>query len=207
MRLRSINSLFGALLALLIAAIPGTLLAHVPEAGKTDQRLRLPVNVKAPQFTLLDQDGKPFVSADRLRGKVVAVNFIYTTCSDVCPLFTVEFARLQRVLKSSAQQDFFLVSITTDPEIDSPKVLKAYARRFEANFDSWAFLTGNESQMKDVWRAFGVKVIRKDRGLVQHTNLTTLIDARGVRKVNFFGSKWLSNDLLKDMRNLGRTKP
>jgi protein SCO1 len=165
------------------------------------------VNQKAPRFTLVDQDGKPFVSENRLHGKIVAINFIYTTCSDVCPLFTVEFALLQQALKGQPRQNFFLVSITTDPEIDTPKVLKAYAQRFEADFQNWAFLTGNELQMKQVWKAFGVQVIRRGRGLVQHTSLTTLIDARGSRRINFLGPQWQFGDLLKDMRALSQIEP
>jgi protein SCO1/2 len=160
-----------------------------------------------PSFTLIDQEGNPFDANIKLRGKIVAVNFIYTTCSDVCPLFTVEFARLQQALRSQTQLDSFLVSITTDPEIDSPKVLKAYAQRFGADFQNWAFLTGDELSLKDVWKRFGVQVIRKGRGLVQHTNLTTLVDAHGTRRINFLGPQWQSSDFLKDMRALGPSSP
>jgi protein SCO1 len=191
----------------MIAWFPGSVAAHEPSSAKIEPSRRIAVNQKAPRLTLVDQDGKPFISEDRLHGKIVAMNFIYTTCSDVCPLFTVEFARLQRALKSQPRQDFFLVSITTDPEIDTPKVLKAYAQRFEADFQNWAFLTGNELQMKQVWKAFGVQVIRRGRGLVQHTSLTTLIDARGSRRINFLGPQWQFGDLLKDMRALSQIEP
>ena len=191
----------------MIALFPGNIVAHEPNLAKTEASRRIALNQKAPQFTGIDQDGKTFVSENRLHGKIVAINFIYTTCSDVCPLFTVEFARLQRALSSQPRQNFFLVSITTDPEIDSPKVLKAYAQRFDADFQNWAFLTGNESQMKEVWKAFGVQVIRRGRGLVQHTSLTTLIDAQGSRRINFFGPQWQFSDLLNDMRALSQTNP
>lgn len=191
----------------MIPWFPGSVAAHEPSSAKIEPSRRIAVNQKAPRLTLVDQDGKPFISEDRLHGKIVAMNFIYTTCSDVCPLFTVEFARLQRALKGQPRQDFFLVSITTDPEIDTPKVLKAYAQRFEADFQNWAFLTGNELQMKQVWKAFGVQVIRRGRGLVQHTNLTTLIDARGSRRINFLGPQWQFGDLLKDMRALSQIEP
>jgi protein SCO1/2 len=160
-----------------------------------------------PPFALIDQEGNPFNAENKLRGKIVAINFIYTTCSDVCPLFTLEFARLQQSLRSQTQVNSFLVSITTDPEIDSPKVLKAYARRFGADFQNWAFLTGDESRLRDVWKGFGVQVIRRGRGLVQHTNLTTLIDRHGIRRINFLGSQWQSSDFLKDMRALNATPP
>lgn len=203
MHSRSHRRALGAVLAAVLAAGPQSVGAHVP-GQELEPARRVAVNVEAPRFTLTDQDGNSFDSATRLRGKVVAVNFIYTTCSDVCPLFTVEFARLQQALKKEPGNNFFLLSITTDPEIDTPKILKAYARRFHADFDNWAFLTGSQTEVEKVWQAFGVRVIRKDRGLVQHTNLTTLIDARGARRINYFGVKWQAGDLLKDLRVLNK---
>jgi protein SCO1 len=215
MHLRLRNKDLAALVVFMIALLPKIIAAHEPSSGKsppgggafTESSRRIAANLKAPQFTGIDQDDQIFISQNRLHGKIVAINFIYTTCSDVCPLFTVEFARLQRALKSQPRQNFFLVSITTDPEIDTPKVLKAYAQRFDVDFDNWAFLTGNESQVKKAWKAFGVQVIRRGRGLVQHTNLTTLIDAQGSRRINFFGPQWQFSDFLKDMRALSQTVP
>ena len=202
MHLKSKNSFLIALFVFTTTWFANTIAAHEPSKTKTDASRRITSNVKMPPFTLIDQEGNPFNADNRLRGKIVAINFIYTTCSDVCPLFTVEFARLQQALRRQTQLNPFLVSITTDPEIDSPKVLKAYARRFGADFHNWAFLTGDESHLKEVWKGFGVQVIRKGRGLVQHTNLTTLIDADGIRRINFLGPKWQSSDFLKEMRSL-----
>jgi protein SCO1 len=207
MRLKLKNSCWGTLLVFTTALFASTVAAHEPSKTKTEASRRVTSNAKLPSFTLIDQEGNPFNSDNKLRGKIVAINFIYTTCSDVCPLFTVEFARLQQALRPQAQLNSFLVSITTDPEIDSPKVLKAYARRFGADFQNWAFLTGDESGLKDVWKRFGVQVIRKGRGLVQHTNLTTLVDAHGARRINFLGPQWQSGDFLKDMRALSPSTP
>jgi protein SCO1 len=201
------NKCLAHLIVFIVALVPIIVAAHEPSPAKKEESRRVIVNLKAPRFTLIDQEGKTFITENRLRGKIVAINFIYTTCSDVCPLFTVEFSQLQRALKSQPRQNFFLASVTTDPEIDAPKVLKAYAQRFQADLENWAFLTGDESQMKEVWKAFGVRVIRRGRGLVQHTNLTTLIDAQGTRRVNFFGPQWQSSDFLKDMRALSQVQP
>ena len=207
MRLKLKSSCFATLLVFTTALLPSIIAAHEPSKARIEASRRVALNLKTPPFTLIDQEGKPFNSEDKLRGKIVAINFIYTTCSDVCPLFTVEFARLQQALRSQTRQNFFLVSITTDPEIDSPKVLKAYAQRFDANLQNWAFLTGDESRVQDVWKAFGIQVIRKDRGLVQHTNLTTLIDAQGTRRINFLGAQWQFSDFLKDMLSLSQIQP
>ena len=150
---------------------------------------------------LMDQDGKRFDSA-MLRGKVVAIDFIYTTCTDVCPLFTANFAQMQRIIDKEHPGSVFLLSITTDPEIDSPQVLKSYAQRYGADFRNWAFLTGTEAQMKPVWNGLGIRVIKRGRGIVQHTSLTTLLDRAGIRRFNHFGEKWQTKEVVKDISTL-----
>ena len=154
---------------------------------------------------MLNQEGNRFDSTT-LHGKVVVLNFIFTTCTDVCPLFTANLAQLQRTLKNE-QGNVFFVSISTDPEVDSPKVLKSYAQRYGADFQNWAFLTGSEAQLQQVWKSFDVRVIKKGRGLVQHTSLTTVIDRQGIRRFNFFGEKWPLKDLLRDTSALLEEKP
>jgi protein SCO1 len=193
------------LLLLLLLLSPVGVHAHVPgarELAPTGTGL----NTKAPHFVLLNQDGKSFDSTT-LRGKVVVVNFIFTTCTDVCPLFTAHFAQLQRSFKNGRAGDLFFISITTDPEVDSPQVLKSYAQRYGADFHNWAFLTGTDAQMKQVWKGFGVRVIRRGRGLVQHTSLTTVIDREGIRRFNYFGEKWQLKDLQQDIAGLLAKKP
>ena len=63
-----------------------------------------------------------------------------------------------------------------------------------------------EEQLKPVWNAFGIRVVKKGRGLVHHTSLTTLIDKEGIRRFNFFGEKWQTQDVLNDMLGLLRQK-
>mgnify|MGYP001472018889 CR=1 FL=1 len=191
---------------LLVVLSPLGTHAHVPGAPREFPPTSATPNTKAPAFVLLDQDGNRFDST-ALHGKVVVLNFIFTTCTDVCPLFTANFAQLQRTLKNDYAANLFLVSITTDPEVDSPKVLKAYAQRYGADFRNWAFLTGSEAQLKPVWKSFDVRVIKKGRGLVQHTSLTTVIDRQGIRRFNFFGEKWPLKDLLRDTSALLEEKP
>lgn len=158
-------------------------------------------NLKALDFVLIDQDNERFDST-KLRGKVVALNFIFTTCSDVCPIFTANLAQVQRTLNGRYAEAIFFVTITTDPELDSPKVLKAYAQRYDADFKNWAFLTGPEAELKRVWTSFGIRVVRKARGLIQHDSLTTVIDQQGARRFNHYGEKWRAKDLEKDMLSL-----
>lgn len=154
-----------------------------------------------PDFTLVDQDRRPF-RLTSLREKVVLVTFIYTTCPDVCPLLTAKFAEIQRKLKSERRNDYFLVSITTDHEVDTPKVLKSYGQRFEADFHSWAFLTGDKKDLSEVWRSFGVYVKKRGKGLIEHTGLTTLIDRQGIRRIDYYGDSWTEKEVLKDIAAL-----
>lgn len=186
---------------LLLSLLPAVIDAHVPLAAKNALKDASAVNVKAPDFVLVDQDDRRFDTA-QLRGKVVVLDFIFTTCTDVCPLFTANLATLQRKLNDRYGKDLYFLSVTTDPEIDSAKVLKAYAQRYGADLKNWAFLTGSEAQLKQVWNGFGVRVIRKGRGLVQHTSLTTVIDRQGMRRFNFLGEKWPLKDLERDILTL-----
>lgn len=185
----------------LLAVLPSALSAHVPEPAKSTAKAISAVNVKAPDFVLLNQNNQSFDST-QLRGKVVVLNFIFTTCTDVCPIFTANLAQLQRKLNERHGAELFFVSITTDPEVDSAKVLKAYAQRYNADFKNWAFLSGSEAQLKEVWSGFGVRVIKKGRGLVQHTSLTTVIDRQGIRRMNYLGEKWHVKDLERDLLTL-----
>jgi protein SCO1 len=190
---------------LFLVLLPLDLDAHVPGAPREVPPTSATPNTKAPAFVLLNQEGNRFDSTT-LHGKVVVLNFIFTTCTDVCPLFTANLAQLQRTLKNE-QGNVFFVSISTDPEVDSPKVLKSYAQRYGADFQNWAFLTGSEAQLQQVWKSFDVRVIKKGRGLVQHTSLTTVIDRQGIRRFNFFGEKWPLKDLLRDTSALLEEKP
>jgi len=184
----------------LLSGLPPVASAQIQGPPKKGEARRKSVQV--PDFTLVDQEGKPF-SFSSLRGKLALATFIYTTCPDVCPLLTQKFARIQQALKTEKGSDYFLLSISTDPEVDTPKVLKSYGRRFGADFHTWAFLTADKKELAKVWEGFGVKVKKQGQGQIQHTGLTTLIDRKGIRRVNHYGDKWTEKEILKDIAELG----
>lgn len=165
--------------------------------GAQRRQLRVPI----PDFTLTDHTGKPFHSK-ALRGKVVLLGFIYTSCPDVCPLITSSMRTVQRSLNGREGESVHFLSITTDPEIDSPEILKSYGQRYEVDFSNWDFLTGDPKALQPVWKAFGVKVAREARGLVNHTALTALIGARGMMRFAYFGTSPDPKKVLQDMRAL-----
>ena len=199
---RSLNELTALAGLLPLILTPCTLGANASGPSRAVlNKAAAAIETPAPDFVLLNQDNQRFDSK-RLRGKVVVLDFIFTTCTDVCPIFTANFAQLQRKLNDRYRSDLFFISVTTDPEVDSVKVLKAYAQRYGADFNNWAFLTGSEAQLKEVWNGFSIRVIRKGRGLVQHTSLTTVIDREGIRRKNYFGEKWPLRDLERDLLKL-----
>jgi protein SCO1/2 len=97
-----------------------------------------------PDFVLLERSGESTTLAD-LRGAIWIADFIYTTCTDTCPLQTAEMAKLQEQLKNETR--LRLVSISVDPETDTPIVLSHYAERYKADAKRWLFLTGAKDQI------------------------------------------------------------
>jgi protein SCO1 len=148
---------------------------------------RLPVIGTAPDFTLVSQDRTP-VSMHDFRGKVVAVAFIFASCTDVCPMLTDNMARVRERLGSAFGQHIVFVSITVDPERDTPEVLKQYAQSFDADREGWSFLTGDPATVHEVGRKYGVIAVKKADGDVDHTLLTSLIDPAGNLRVQYLGA-------------------
>lgn len=189
---------FGALF-LGAVLLPAAGFAHIPLPPRESSDIgRRVVDKPVANFQLTDQDGKVFRWADA-RDKVVLVTFVFTTCPDVCPLFTANFASIQRRLEEKKITDYLLLTITTDPERDSAAVLKEYASRFKADFSRWSLLTGTRAELSKVWKLFGVNVLKTDSGQVQHTSFTTLVDRQGRRRVDYYGDKWQEKEVLKDI--------
>ena len=131
-------------------------LAH--EAAHEEQRL--PTIGAAPDFALTSQDGAEVTLGD-FRGKVVAVTFIYISCPDVCPMLSDKMARVQDELGADFGSKVAFLSITVDPERDTPEVLKEYAEALDADLAGWSFLTGTPAAVRDVAHRYGVAVARR----------------------------------------------
>ena len=117
--------------------------------------------VRIPDITVQDQNGKSLnFYTDLVKGKVVAINFVFTTCTTICPPLTATFRRVQQQLaeqNSSAQ----LISISVDPAIDTPERLRDFAAKFKAE-PGWAFVTGNTSDINSLLQQLGVAVTNKN---------------------------------------------
>lgn len=176
--------------------------SHKSTVHREDQVAgRRRVNIPIAGFSLTDQSGNPF-GFQSLRGKVALVIFVYTTCPDVCPLLTSRMVLVQKNLQAKERPSVFLLGITTDPEVDSPQVLKEYAGRYGVDFSNWSFLTGSQRELAPVWKSFGVQVQRKARGLVNHTPLTALVDGQGIMRFTYSSAAPDHNTILRDIRSL-----
>jgi protein SCO1/2 len=142
-------------LSLLLAA-SGAVAAE-PHCHKAEPAtyLRTVKHYAAPEVTLIDQDGQRVPLSKILEpGGPLALNFIFTTCTTICPVMTATFSGLRRRLGSEADQ-LRMVSISIDPERDRPSTLKAYAERFKAP-PAWRFYTGTTQEIAAVMRAFDI---------------------------------------------------
>lgn len=169
-----------------------------PPAREAERReVRLPVD----DFSLTDQNGRPF-RLRALENKVVLLTFTYTTCPDVCPLITAAMRSVQANLSSRERGSVYFVTVTTDPEVDAPPVLAAYAKRYSVDLSNWSFVTGDPQALGPIWTNFGVKVRRIARGLIDHTPLTAVIDAKGSMRVAYHGAAPDPKRMLDDIRQL-----
>jgi len=161
----------------------------------------LPRIKPAPEFMLTKQDGKR-LALKELRGKVLAITFIYASCTDTCPLLTAKMAGIQDRLGSDFGAKVFFVSITVDAERDTPDVLTRYAEAFKANPAGWAFLTGTAAEIRDVAKRYGIYYKKMPGGDVDHTFLTSLVDRKGTLRVQYMGVKFNPDEMLRDIRSL-----
>ena len=134
------------------AAVAETSEKVVAESGKS---------LNIPDVEVLDQDGtvRHFYS-DLVKGKTVAVNFIFTNCTTICPPLGATFARVQRELGDKAK-DVNFISVSVDPLTDTPERLKAWGAKFKAG-PGWTFVTGNKEEIDRLLRALGAFSARRE---------------------------------------------
>jgi cytochrome oxidase Cu insertion factor (SCO1/SenC/PrrC family) len=111
--------------------------------------------LRVPDTTVLDQHGKRLhFYSDLVKGKTVAINFVFTTCNGVCPTLTAKFRQVQQELGERVGCDIQLISISVDPTTDVPERLSAYAEKFHAG-PGWTFVTGSKPEIDELLRALG----------------------------------------------------
>jgi cytochrome oxidase Cu insertion factor (SCO1/SenC/PrrC family) len=151
---------------------PATLPAAPPPLPIEQQR---PLG-QVPEFTLIDQDGKPFTD-QTLKGRVWVAEFVFTRCAGPCPMMMERMAQVQ---KAVAGTDVHLVSFTVDPTHDTPEVLREYAKTYGADPKQWTLATGKPEEIEALSRAM-LSAIRMshDREQIMHSERFFLVDGAG----------------------------
>jgi cytochrome oxidase Cu insertion factor (SCO1/SenC/PrrC family) len=118
-------------------------------------------SLRIPDVTVQDQHGKSLnFYRDLVKGRVVAVNFLFTSCTAICPSLAATFRKVQQQLQESSL-DAQLISISVDPTVDTPERLHAFAQKFKAEA-GWTFVTGNSSDIDSLLKEFGVAVANRN---------------------------------------------
>ena len=166
----------------------------------------LPSLGSVPPFELVTQEGKPFSSA-ALKGKYWIVDLIFTHCGGTCPVLTANMASMQKALAKA--YDVELVSISVDPNNDTPEVLADYAKRYNADTKNWTFLTGKVQTIytiaKDGFKLTVDSVSGDEMNPIVHSERFVLVDKTGTIRGFYDGTtNEAQSKILHDLGDLMR---
>ncbi|MFN3929778.1 MAG: SCO family protein, partial [Thermoflexus sp.] len=185
----------------------------------------LPVYMTVPDVPLIDQEGNSF-RLSQTRGKVVVLGMIYTHCPDICPMITARMKEIQQQVAAEGLSDeVFFVTITFDPERDTPEVLRRYAQVRKVDFRNWVFLTGDPSTIRHLTDVLGIYTERvyvingtptsgtptasgtQTTYFINHTDRIFLVDRQGRVRALLPGSRTELNEAMEKIRRLLRERP
>jgi protein SCO1 len=186
--------------------------APFPETGpaRTPAATLVKEGELVPDDALIDQDGRAF-RLSSLRGAPVLLTFIYTRCPlpDFCPRMDRHFQVIQRAIKDGRlPAETRLVSVSFDPDYDTPAVLKEHAARVGADPRTWTFATAPAPQVEAFGARLGVSVIREaDTAALTHNMRTAVVDARGRLVTVLDGNEWTPEQAIARMRQAAGVEP
>jgi protein SCO1/2 len=182
-------------------AKPESNLVAPEESGRTQ------LGEELPDFQLINQDGKR-IHLHQYHGKALLLTFIYTRCPfpNFCPLMSKNFAQILEQVRSDPKlsPSTHLLSISIDPEYDTPAVLRAYGLDCAGNlhsFDHWEFATGTQDQVRKVAEFFGLKYWTEG-GQIMHALVTALIGPDGKVIQIYRGNDWQPAQVVNDLRDI-----
>ena len=192
-----------SVLAVVLAATAACFAVIIYPIG-TPSSADFPVIEHAPDFMLLNQEGEN-VSLGDLVGKIKVMTFIYVKCHmpKRCPLTAKNFRAMQELLAAEKDKVQF-VSITFDPESDTPGALKEYGKLYGADFSNWVFLTGTIDQIEKVCDEYQIihERMRPDDPSFRHSVITILVDEKNDVRKMYFANAWSPEYLAGDVRTL-----
>ncbi len=172
----------------------------------------LPLDEEISNYTLINQDSVNVVFPEDFKSKILVVGFIFTNCPDICPLTTNNMHLIQEKLKKeNINKDVYFISISFDPEIDKPSVLKKFAEIHNLDLTNWQLCTGTQEVIKKLLKEFNVLAVQADtiylpNNKVQyyyvHTDRISLLDQKGNLRKNYPGSKINIDEITADIKEL-----
>ncbi|MDQ7816489.1 MAG: SCO family protein [Melioribacteraceae bacterium] len=188
------------LLIILLTISCGDNFPVIEDLGNTDYRL-------------VDQYANETVFPDNIKGKIVIAGYIFTNCPDICPLTTNNMRLIQERLKGEGIEGVQFISISFDPDNDSPEVLKKFAEIRNLDLSNWTFLTGEKPVVDELMKHVGVLAVPGDStvfpsGKVSyyyiHTDRIQLIDEEGKIRKNYPGSSINIDEIVNDVKQFVR---
>lgn len=172
----------------------------------SEQKSNLPVKSHLPSVQLIDIDENEFMFSD-LEGKVVILSFIYTNCPDICHLTSSKLNRFKKSLDKKVTENLFFVSISFDPDRDSPEILKEHVKHMKLDLANWAFVTGNQFQIKKVLEAAGIDPFIQSGPdsksyTYNHRDRISLVDRDGHIRKHYKGTAFDETQLSNDIQSL-----
>ena len=160
-------------------------------------------------YSLTNQFGEEVSFPVDYRGKVLIIGYVYTNCPDICPMITYNMRDLQR--EFPGEQDFHLISISFDPERDTPEVLRSYAESYNVDQSNWSMLTGETSIVNEVLDKLSIATVKtptrftennKAVYFIDHTDKVSLIDKKGQVRNHYLGSELDTETVIEDIKTL-----
>ncbi|MCX6169639.1 MAG: SCO family protein [Ignavibacteriales bacterium] len=162
-------------------------------------------------YNLVNQNNQPVLFPDLIKGKIVVMNYIFTNCPDICPLSTNNMRLIQQRLKKEKIENVQFVSLSFDPEFDTPAVLTKFAEIHNLDLSNWTFLTGDKSVTDAIIKKVGVLAVPGDSTVFKdgrkiyyyvHTDRIQLSDAEGKIRKNYKGSTINVDEIVGDIKSL-----
>ncbi|WP_158279922.1 SCO family protein [Coraliomargarita sinensis] len=156
-----------------------------------------------PPFALYNQFGELIKSSDLL-GKTCVINFIFTRCMNprMCPAATTRMHQLQKKVEEAGLEDVMFISMTLDPEFDTPGIFNAYATGREIDGSNFYFLAGPRQALFDLKKQLGILASRDPEAIIDHTMRTILVDPSGEIIYQVPGSGWGTDDFLNRIKKI-----
>jgi len=166
----------------------------------------LRVGDELPNYSLINQENKK-IQLTSFRGRILVFTFMYTRCPipDFCPRMSAFSREVYDSLKDiNINKDWHLLSISFDPDFDTPEILKNYSKAFSSDLKKWSFVTGNTSVIDEMISRFGIIVRRPKASITDwdHNLRTVIVDPNGVIQTIYIGNSWTPETLVQDLKRM-----